>query len=98
MLMSPLAMQVLLTVFVSAATLLTFFFMRTSSVNTVTTLGYGLRRELLNRAADQVVSLLDSQARCSTQLARAMDRMWLFSPGDYENLTRTVSSPPSSNA
>jgi hypothetical protein len=85
-------LQVLLTVFVSAATLLTFLFMRTTTVHTVNTLGYGVRRELLNRAADQVVSLLDSQARCSVLLARAMDDVWSYSPQDYENLTGTVSS------
>ncbi|GAQ79213.1 hypothetical protein KFL_000260290 [Klebsormidium nitens] len=88
-LLTRLATMFLLTVFVTAATLLTFVFVRTSSVDTVNILGYGLRRELLNRAADQVLNLLATQNQSSGSFSRAMDRWWLMSPEDYTTLTRT---------
>lgn len=68
----------MLTLFVGAATLLTFFFTRAASLEEIDILGGSLRRDLLGRTADQLRTLLDVQARCSRQLSDGVWRAWDF--------------------
>ncbi|GAQ86704.1 Signal transduction histidine kinase [Klebsormidium nitens] len=88
-LLSRLATMLMLTLFVGAATLLTFFFTKAASVETIDILGGSLRRDLLGRTADQLRTLLNEQARCSRQLSDAVWRAWDF------NETLTGPAPPS---